>query len=281
MPLPPALAARLEKRGLLNAAQQKKDKSEEVIAEDDGDRKRRALLAAKAADIVEIAPIMGYPGCPNKYNIYHECGAYCNIYWGNGILEPDKSYLKKKKKMLNKYPLPEHWREEYDPGTGRFFYWDQQTNMVSWLPPMHPKAQVSEAASILREKVKPIINSKVEEDTSGVDRDESGSEDSDMSNSEEDEGSTMQLSELQSRLSRERSRQMMDRRGGRLVKKDNDLDPMDPAAYSDTPRGTWATGLGQMDEAKTGVDTTASGPLFQQRPYPSPGAVLRANANKN
>ena len=30
-------------------------------------------------------------------------------------------------------------------------------------------------------------------------------------------------------------------------------------------------------EAKTGVDTTASGPLFQQRPYPSPGAVLRAN----
>ena len=29
--------------------------------------------------------------------------------------------------------------------------------------------------------------------------------------------------------------------------------------------------------AKTGVDVTASGPLFQQRPYPNPGAVLRAN----
>lgn len=26
------------------------------------------------------------------------------------------------------------------------------------------------------------------------------------------------------------------------------------------------------------MDSTASGPLFQQRPYPNPGAVLRANA---
>ena len=42
-------------------------------------------------------------------------------------------------------------------------------------------------------------------------------------------------------------------------------------------RGTWSTGLDRSGEAKTGVDVTASGPLFQQRPYPSPGAVLRAN----
>uniref|UniRef100_A0A4W3GIE7 Uncharacterized protein n=1 Tax=Callorhinchus milii TaxID=7868 RepID=A0A4W3GIE7_CALMI len=43
-------------------------------------------------------------------------------------------------------------------------------------------------------------------------------------------------------------------------------------------RGSWATGLPKRNEAKTGADTTAAGPLFQQRPYPSPGAVLRANA---
>lgn len=86
---------------------------------------------------------------------------------------------------------------------------------------------------------------------------------------------------------------------------------MDPSAYSDAPRygggegrlrggfwgvpnfggtpgdrppgfggrrGTWSTGLPKRNEAKTGADTTAAGPLFQQRPYPSPGAVLRANA---
>ncbi len=38
--------------------------------------------------------------------------------------------------------------------------------------------------------------------------------------------------------------------------------------------------VGLPDEftARSGVDATASGPLFQQRPYPNPGAVLRANA---
>lgn len=44
-------------------------------------------------------------------------------------------------------------------------------------------------------------------------------------------------------------------------------------------RGTWKSGLGGED-AKTGVDTTANGPLFQQRPYPSPGDVLRANKSQ-
>ncbi|PIO38096.1 hypothetical protein AB205_0123890 [Aquarana catesbeiana] len=61
-------------------------------------------------------------------------------------------------------------------------------------------------------------------------------------------------------------------------RKDEEIDPMDPSAYSDAPRGTWSTGLPKRNEAKTGADTTAAGPLFQQRPYPSPGAVLRANA---
>lgn len=57
------------------------------------------------------------------------------------------------------------------------------------------------------------------------------------------------------------------------------LDPMDPAAYSDIPRGKWSAGL-NVDEGKTGVDSTATGQLFQQRPYPSPGDVLRANQAK-
>ena len=92
----------------------------------------------------------------------------------------------------------------------------------------------------------------------------------------------------------------------------DELDPMDPASYSDIPRylivsfhvnkyitilcsparnfhlycnnlhdhfyrGTWSSGLEMKGSAKTGVDVTASGPLFQQRPYPNPGAVLRAN----
>ena len=46
--------------------------------------------------------------------------------------------------MLAKYasPLPEGWKEKYDPGTGRHFYWCTRTDRVSWLPPGHPKAKV-------------------------------------------------------------------------------------------------------------------------------------------
>jgi len=60
------------------------------------------------------------------------------------------------------------------------------------------------------------------------------------------------------------------------VDANEELDPMDPAAYDDSvPRGTWATGL--IQPGAKAADSTVAGPLFQQRPYPSPGDVLRAN----
>lgn len=68
-------------------------------------------------------------------------------------------------------------------------------------------------------------------------------------------------------------------RGGsrkRDYTEDDELDPMDPSSYSDAPRGGWVVGLKGVQPRA--ADTTATGPLFQQRPYPSPGAVLRKNA---
>ncbi|CAG2241830.1 NPW38 [Mytilus edulis] len=63
-------------------------------------------------------------------------------------------------------------------------------------------------------------------------------------------------------------------RGGRRNQnKKEELDPMDPASYSEVSRGSWSSGLDRGNEAKTGADTTASGPLFQQRPYPSPALL--------
>ncbi|XP_058087225.1 uncharacterized protein LOC131234396 isoform X2 [Magnolia sinica] len=62
----------------------------------------------------------------------------------------------------------------------------------------------------------------------------------------------------------------------RTYSEDEELDPMDPSSYSDAPRGGWVVGLKGVQPRA--VDTTATGPLFQQRPYPSPGAVLRKNA---
>ncbi|KAJ1436062.1 hypothetical protein SESBI_04616 [Sesbania bispinosa] len=62
----------------------------------------------------------------------------------------------------------------------------------------------------------------------------------------------------------------------RTYAEDDELDPMDPSSYSDAPRGGWVVGLKGVQPRA--ADTTATGPLFQQRPYPSPGAVLRKNA---
>lgn len=62
----------------------------------------------------------------------------------------------------------------------------------------------------------------------------------------------------------------------RAHEEDDELDPMDPSSYSDAPRGGWVVGLKGVQPRA--ADTTATGPLFQQRPYPSPGAVLRKNA---
>lgn len=42
-------------------------------------------------------------------------------------------------------------------------------------------------------------------------------------------------------------------------------------------RGKWSAGLEGSD--KNAADDSASGPLFQQRPYPSPGQVLKSNKN--
>uniref|UniRef100_A0A7N5K1E7 Polyglutamine-binding protein 1 n=1 Tax=Ailuropoda melanoleuca TaxID=9646 RepID=A0A7N5K1E7_AILME len=114
--------------------------------------------------------------------------------------------------------LPPSWYKVFDPSCGLPYYWNVDTDLVSWLSPHDPNSVVTKSAKKLR--------------TSNA---------------------------VASR-------------------KDEELDPMDPSSYSDAPRGTWSTGLPKRNEAKTGADTTAAGPLFQQRPYPSPGAVLRANA---
>ncbi|KNA09113.1 hypothetical protein SOVF_156490 [Spinacia oleracea] len=90
-----------------------------------------------------------------------------------------------------------------------------------------------------------------------------------------------QDSDNRSSNQRSGSRPPINKGGGRYNKKrsygeDDELDPMDPSSYSDAPRGGWVVGLKGVQPRA--ADTTATGPLFQQRPYPSPGAVLRKNA---
>ena len=130
MPLPLALAQRLQKRGILQKKndEQKRNESglssntwtlpeslefnlispieplEEVIAEDYDDNR----LDPKTRLVVK--------GCPNKYNIYHDCTAFCQKRWSDVSERPSPKTKRKYQKLVKKYPLPEEWQEVYDPG---------------------------------------------------------------------------------------------------------------------------------------------------------------------
>ncbi|KRZ83870.1 Uncharacterized protein T08_4824 [Trichinella sp. T8] len=240
MPLPPVLLARLKKRGIIKS--EKAPEEEEVIAEsyDDpvsvGEESRRNYVSA--------------PGCPNKWNPYHLCTEFCFSHWGDGIPESrvDPEYLEIRRKMLNEFPLPQNWEEDYDPGTGRYYYWNTVTEEVCWFSPLHPAAQISQPACVLARGFI-IINH---------------------------ESDDARKSKSKILFTLEYIHDVVFLIKGKKLST-SDLDPMDPASYSEVPRGKWSSGLDVGGVAKTGVDPTASGPLFQQRPYPAPGAILRQN----
>ncbi|XP_073496524.1 polyglutamine-binding protein 1 isoform X1 [Phyllobates terribilis] len=150
--------------------------------------------------------------------------------------------------------LPPNWYKVYDLICGLPYYWNVETDMVSWLSPHDPNAILTKCPSKQKDELH-------------------------FSDSEErpEKPERPEREEIKERrhIRREEIAPYQKPKKGR---KEEEIDPMDPSAYSDAPRGTWSTGLPKRNEAKTGADTTAAGPLFQQRPYPSPGAVLRANA---
>ncbi|KAH7987004.1 hypothetical protein HPB49_025762 [Dermacentor silvarum] len=150
MPLPPALLARLKKRGIVKASEAEPSAAdqpeEEVIAEDYDDISR----PVGGGETRVGGPI---PGCPNKWNLYHECSAFCQQQWGAGKLKESPHTERKRLRMLRKYPLPEGWSELYDPGTGRHYYWRQGSEDVTWMPPRHPRAKISLPAEKLRELI--------------------------------------------------------------------------------------------------------------------------------
>uniref|UniRef100_A0A914UZU4 WW domain-containing protein n=1 Tax=Plectus sambesii TaxID=2011161 RepID=A0A914UZU4_9BILA len=132
MPLPAALLARLKRRGILQEGEE-----EEVIAESyDDDSKTTSTIRKQASNAA------GAPGCPNKWNPFHSCVEFCYDYWREGTPENrlPVEYNRRRLRMLKKYPLPNGWKEVYDPGVARHYYWSTETDEVSWLSPVHPKA---------------------------------------------------------------------------------------------------------------------------------------------
>jgi len=246
MPLPPALAARLAKRGIISkkSAQQAKPQEEEVFAESYDDQEDNNGKSNQ--DTFEKVKYLGYPCCPNKWNVYHECSVFCQNHWSNRRSngpDPDSEYAAKYKAMMSKFgPLPEHWQEKWDPGCRRHYYWCTKTDKVSWLPPGHPKAKITEAASHVREMIQNQIHMDPEVEESDDDDEHAMDLDSD---SEHDEEEDRQMREKEHR--REEKREERKR-----VRDTGSLDPMDPASYSDVARGSWSSGLEKDDVLVSG-----------------------------
>uniref|UniRef100_A0A1B0GJ48 Polyglutamine-binding protein 1 n=1 Tax=Lutzomyia longipalpis TaxID=7200 RepID=A0A1B0GJ48_LUTLO len=298
MSLPPALLARLAKRGIIDSAKEPENiQNEEIIAEDYDEVEEPAQYdfepVKKPQDNFWSESLkrritegnnLGYKGCPNKYNIFHRCTLFCINHWGDGITQPSEEYLRRKEKLLKRYPLPKNWTEVFDEGCGAHYYWNSQDDTVSWLPPTHPKSHISKSAAALRKELDevspeedlesslPPIQSQTDTEMIPLPQSESDYVKSQMPPPKKSKSRDLEKA-LKSKSER-RSR-------GYKPPKDLDvLDPMDPASYSDTPRGTWASGLDHEDK-KSGVDTTASGSLYQMRPYPSPGTILRKKAQES
>ncbi|KAH7730989.1 hypothetical protein AAVH_02043 [Aphelenchoides avenae] len=283
MPLPPALLERLKKRGIV---QEKRDGDEEVFAEsyDDREEDEEETDGSKYRG--------GAPGCPNKWNHYHVCTDFCFDHWQEGYPEhrlPER-YLEQRKDMLKRFPLPQGWKEVYDAGVRRHYYWCPATDEVCWVSPRHPKAVISEAAPKVAKEMSDGTKRAVQLDTSDDapskrfgdrrrdDRGRRGRDDREGryrgpgDRERRDRRRARSDSEGEAGSGGEEEIELSERDKLKRAKRKG-IDPMDPAAYGDAPVGNWASGL--TSDAKTGADVTANGPLFQQRPYPAPGAILR------
>lgn len=245
MPLPAALQARLKKRGII----QKAVKTDNPEKGDQGDT----------------------ISCPNASNPYHTCVEYCRKRWGTNA-EKEKDI----EKDYNSIALPQGWYRVPDPASGASYYWNTTSNQVSWLHPLDPSAEITLPASMINKEndseVQPNMEIPVPPAPPGVD---SGQQEKESTLSIGKHPSLIKGSQKRQEAAIKRRQTEKELRNEKRAREE--LDPMDPSSYSDAPRGSWTSGLVKQGEAKTGVDTTANGPLFQMRPYPSPGAVLRAN----
>ncbi|KAG7175844.1 Polyglutamine-binding protein 1-like 1 [Homarus americanus] len=149
--------------------------------------------------------------------------------------------------MLTKYILPTTGKKYEFPGIARYYYWNTETDLVSWLPPGHPRCQVSRSAATLRKEMATELSknrsggSENDTEMTGVEEEEDQDGDDHMSDRSEGSGDESTQREKRDHDRRERSREKGSRergkeRRGRRQPPTEELDPMDPASYGECGR---------------------------------------------
>ena len=102
---------------------------EEVFAEDyDDPNKPEVVESTETKDVVEetydsdkeaddTEYIHEVTACPNRSNPYHTCVKYCKNRWGMKTFSADPDMVRRRDRMLKKYPLPDGWKEVADTET--------------------------------------------------------------------------------------------------------------------------------------------------------------------
>ena len=242
MPLPPALAARLLKRGIVpdkakDAKSKKKHSSEEeVFAEsyDKADSDDESDASGPENDDSKSLE------CPNKSNPYHECTSYCRNKFGSKKFDPDTVIEKRRLRMLKIYPLLPNWVEVPDFSSNRYYYWNVETDQVCWLSPSHPKAKYE---SVKNQKT-PTTTDKTKKSLSFISVSKTSNKIKEAKeNLEEIDEELKEVDELLNAYERESKKKPVSQppkqpyhHNPRKNKSDGKLDPMDPSSYSDVPR---------------------------------------------
>lgn len=196
--------------------------------------------------------------------------------WGQGIEKPSKSYKDRFQKLLDKYPLPKkgNWVYIWDSGCEAYYFWNKDENLVSWLPPTHKKAVIGKSAATLRFEKDRVDIDNTEDIEPTVQMMAPPASSSPPPQNED----RYQKPLPKKNKSRDLEKILRTKKGRRQFYENSDvIDPMDPASYGECGKGRWSSGLANEEKS---ADSTASGTLYQMRPYPSPGDVLRAQGKR-
>jgi hypothetical protein len=198
------------------------------------------------------------------------------------IKQQEDSRRERELKIANE-SLPPNWESIFDNQTKALYYWNRATNITSWGKPefslidqnsdtisqpatlplnketeslptgweqsVHPASQQTYYKNLTSGEVRFVKPGSAEEtalSSSSISLESSNSVGLDVNSKKRTTGSNGALSNKFQRYS---------------------VDPLDPTGGSN--------GRGDFQKDKM-ADSTASGPLWQQRPYPAPGTIMRA-----
>lgn len=288
--LPPALLRRLQARGIKMGS----DNGSSTAAAQPAVTPVATVGKVQAALPLATGDLL--PGWSAALDPRHGATYFFNVATGARKWE---------RPSLPRAPLPEGWAEGTDPRSGVAYYYNTATNVRQWTrpavagaggaaAPFIPSATFTGALvgyyfAMGRSGLGYHIDQPLEDrlafprSTATSVPPAVGGQAAVAPSTTQPAGSPLQggpstglpPTGRSSRLEQVQAQQAIRHRSRTALVSNDGSDPMDPSSYSDAPKGGWTSGMDGFQPSA--ADSTASGPLFQSRPYPSPSAVLRAN----